>query len=82
MIGPVRDLEFRRLSFRGTSWLVPSGPEGYASQQSGSFLWPEHGARYPADPIRDCSWGCRPFEAMRNKWRQQPAAVQVAAATR
>jgi hypothetical protein len=78
---PVADLQFRRLSFRNTSWLGPSGPDGYASQQSGSFL---AGVvpQYPADPIRDCSWGCRPFEAMRNKLRQQPAAVQVAAATR
>jgi hypothetical protein len=78
---PIKDLQFRGLSFRHTSWLLPSGPEGYASQQSGSFLagnW----ANYPDDPIRDCSWGCHAFEAMRNRWRQQPAAVQVAAATR
>jgi len=78
---PVKDLEFRGLSFRHTSWLLPNGPEGYASQQSGSYLagvW----AGYPDDPIRDCSWGCWAFEAMRNKWHQQPAAVQVAAATR
>ncbi|WP_255586600.1 right-handed parallel beta-helix repeat-containing protein [Hephaestia mangrovi] len=78
---PIKDLQFRGLSFRDTSWLLPSGPEGYASQQSGSFLagnW----ADYPDHPIRDCSWGCWPFEAMRNHWRQQPAAVQVAAATR
>jgi len=79
--GPVMDLQFRGLTFRGTSWLGPSGPEGYASQQSGSFLAGQV-PNYPADPIRDCSWGCRPFEAMRNRWRQQPAAVQVAAATR
>ena len=78
---PVKDLQFRRLSFRNTSWLAPSGPEGYASQQSGSFLAGSV-PRYPVDPIRDCSWGCWPFEAMRNKWQQQPAAVQVAAATR
>ncbi|MBW8745013.1 MAG: right-handed parallel beta-helix repeat-containing protein [Sphingomonas sp.] len=78
---PVKDLEFRGLSFRHTSWLLPSGPEGYASQQSGSFLAGEW-AGYPGDPIRDCSWGCWAFEAMRNKWRQQPAAIQVAAATR
>jgi hypothetical protein len=78
---PVSDLQFRRLSFRGTSWLGPSGPEGYASQQSGSFLAGQV-PNYPADPIRDCSWGCRPFEAMRNRLRQQPAAVQVTAATR
>src|SRR5206468_4293499 len=64
-----------------SSWLGPSGPEGYASQQSGSFLAGQM-RDYPADPIRDCSWGCRPFEAMRNRLRQQPAAVQVAAATR
>jgi hypothetical protein len=78
---PVSDLQFRRLSFRTTSWLGPSGPEGYASQQSGSFLAGPV-LNYPAQPIRDCSWGCWPFEAMRNRLRQQPAAVQVAAATR
>lgn len=78
---PVSDLEFRGLSFRHTSWLLPSGPQGYASQQSGSFLTGEW-ADYPDHPIRDCSWGCRAFEAMRNRWNQQPAAVQVAAATR
>ena len=78
---PVSDLQFRRLSFRSTSWLGPSGPDGYASQQSGSFLAGPV-PKYPTDPIRDCSWGCWPFEAMRNKLRQQPAAVQVAAATR
>ncbi|MEC3949148.1 right-handed parallel beta-helix repeat-containing protein [Sphingobium sp. HWE2-09] len=78
---PVRDLEFRRLQFSHTSWLQPSGPEGYASQQSGAYLAGEL-ADYPADPIRDCSWGCWSFERMRNRWRQQPAAVQVAAARR
>lgn len=78
---PARDLQFRRLSFRHTSWLQPSGPQGYASQQSGSYLAGEL-TDYPADPIRDCSWGCWPFERMRNRWNQQPAAVQVAAATR
>lgn len=78
---PVKDLEFDGIGFHHTSWLDPSGPEGYASQQSGSYLAGEV-ANYPADPIRDCSWGCWPFEAMRNRWRQQPAAVQVAAASR
>ncbi|SEN06699.1 Right handed beta helix region [Sphingomonas gellani] len=78
---PVRDLQFRRLSFRHTSWLQPSGPQGYASQQSGSYLAGEL-TNYPTDPIRDCSWGCPQFETMRNRWSQQPAAVQVAAATR
>jgi hypothetical protein len=78
---PVRDLQFRGLSFRHTSWLQPSGPEGYASQQSGAYLSGDV-PDYPADPIRDCSWGCWSFEALRNRFRQQPAAVQVAAATR
>ncbi|MDO7836409.1 right-handed parallel beta-helix repeat-containing protein [Sphingobium sp. HBC34] len=78
---PVRDLEFRRLQFSHTSWRQPSGPQGYASQQSGAYLAGEV-ADYPADPIRDCSWGCWSFERMRNQWRQQPAAVQVAAARR
>lgn len=78
---PVRDLHFRGLSFRHTSWLQPSGPEGYASQQSGAYLSGDL-LDYPADPIRDCSWGCRAFEVMRNRWNQQPAAIQVAAATR
>lgn len=78
---PVKDLQFRGLAFQHTSWLQPSGSGGYASQQSGSYLAGEV-PDYPADPIRDCSWGCWSFEAMRNRWRQQPAAVQVAAAAR
>ena len=50
---PVSDLQFRALSFRGTSWAGASGPEGYASQQSGSFLagpvpgYPSANARAP-----------------------------------
>lgn len=78
---PVRDLEFRRLHFSHTSWRRPSGPDGYASQQSGAYLAGEL-VDYPADPIRDCSWGCWSFERMRNRWSQQPAAVQLAAARR
>ena len=78
---PVRDLSFTGISFQHTSWLAPSGPDGYASQQSGSYLAGEI-PNYPQDAIRDCSWGCPAFEAMRNRWQQQPAAVQVAAAVR
>ncbi|RIV81082.1 right-handed parallel beta-helix repeat-containing protein [Aurantiacibacter xanthus] len=78
---PVRDLEFSGLAFRNTSWLQPSGAEGYASQQSGAYIAGDL-ADYPDDPIRDCSWGCPAFERMRNHWRQQPAAVQVSAAVR
>ncbi|WP_242123371.1 right-handed parallel beta-helix repeat-containing protein [Sphingobium sp. Sx8-8] len=78
---PVRDLIFQGLGFRHSSWLQASGPEGYASQQNGAYLAGDVPG-YPADPIRDCSWGCRAFEATRNHWHQQPAAIQVAAATR
>lgn len=78
---PVKDLEFRGLAFRHTSWRAPSGAQGYASQQSGAYLAGEI-EDYPADPIRDCSWGCAAFERQRNRWRQQPAAVQVSGAWR
>ncbi|MET0373358.1 MAG: right-handed parallel beta-helix repeat-containing protein, partial [Rhizorhabdus sp.] len=78
---PVTDLHFVGLGFAYTSWRGASGAEGYASQQSGSYLAGEI-PNYPADPIRDCSWGCWAFETMRNRWRQQPAAVQIAAAVR
>ena len=78
---PVEDLSFTGISFQHTSWLAPSSPEGYASQQSGAYLSGVI-ANYPAEAIRDCSWGCPAFEAMRNRWSQQPAAVQVAAAAR
>ncbi|MAF27693.1 MAG: pectate lyase [Croceicoccus sp.] len=81
MDDPVRDLQFRGLDFRHTSWLQPSGNEGYASQQSGSYISGQL-AGYPADPIRDCSWGCPAFEKRRNHWQQQPAAIQLSAATR
>lgn len=78
---PVRDLQFSGIGFQHTTWLAPSSAEGYASQQSGSYLAGEV-PDYPAEPVRDCSWGCWTFERMRNHWRQQPAAVQVAAAAR
>lgn len=78
---PVKDIEFRGIAFRHTSWRMPSTAEGYASQQSGSYLAGEI-ADYPANPIRDCSWGCAAFERQRNHWRQQPAAVQVSGAQR
>lgn len=78
---PVADLQFSGIAFGYTSWLGPSSAEGYASQQSGAYLAGVVPG-YPADPLRDCSWGCWAFETMRNRWRQQPAAVQVAAAVR
>src|SRR6202012_3823262 len=64
-----------------SSWLGPSTDEGYASQQSGTFLAGK-AAAYPANPIETCAQGCSEFESMRNQWQQMPAAVQVSAARR
>ncbi len=76
---PVRALTFRGLTFSHTTWLGPSSAEGYASQQSGSYLT-GRAAAYPADPIKTCAEGCAAFETRRNEWSQVPAAVQVSAA--
>jgi hypothetical protein len=78
---PVVDLTFRGLRFSHTTWLGPASKEGYASQQSGSYL---AGAAemYPTDPIKNCPFGCPAFETRRNEWSQMPASVQVAAAAR
>ncbi|WP_176083204.1 right-handed parallel beta-helix repeat-containing protein [Martelella sp. HB161492] len=78
---PVRDLRFEGLQFSYTSWLGPSSAEGYANQQSGSFLAGPLDAR-PDGAIKTCGWGCRGFETRRNEWSQMPAAVQVSAAER
>jgi hypothetical protein len=75
---PVRDLTISGLRFSHTSWLGPSSPQGYANQQSGSFLF-GLAPNYPADPLVTCRWGCREFETQRNEWHQTPAAVQISA---
>jgi hypothetical protein len=77
---PVQELEFQGIRFSHTTWLGPSSDEGYASQQSGSFLT-GRAVAYPADPLADCGQGCPAFETMRNEWNQVPASVQVAAAS-
>ncbi|HMF53308.1 MAG TPA: right-handed parallel beta-helix repeat-containing protein [Edaphobacter sp.] len=78
---PVRDLAFRGIRFSHTTWLGPSGEEGYASQQSGSYLT-GRALAYPSDPIATCAVGCRAFESMRNEWHQMPASIQVTASER
>lgn len=75
----VEELEFRGIQFSHTSWLGPSSDEGYASQQSGSYI-NGRAVAYPADPLISCSQGCPAFETMRNEWNQAPASIQVAAA--
>lgn len=76
---PVRNVTVSGLRFSYASWRGPNGPEGYASQQSGSYLT-GRAAAYPADPLLTCKWGCPEFESVRNEWSQTPAAVQVSAA--
>jgi hypothetical protein len=76
---PVHDLAFRGIRFSHTTWLGPSGAEGYASQQSGSYLT-GRAVAYPADALAACGQGCPAFETMRNEWNQAPASIQVAAA--
>jgi hypothetical protein len=78
---PVVDLNFRGLRFSYTTWLGPASPEGYASQQSGSYLAGPSVA-YPTDPLHSCNFGCPAFETRRNEWSQMPASVQVAASAR
>jgi hypothetical protein len=78
---PVQDLKFAGIRFSHTSWLGPSGDEGYASQQSGSYLT-GRALAFPKDPITACAQGCPAFETVRNEWSQVPASVQVSAAAR
>ncbi|MGI5189946.1 RICIN domain-containing protein [Promicromonospora sp. CA-289599] len=77
---PVRNLSFEGLQLSGTSWLAPSGPNGYAVQQTGTYLAGSY-SYYPSDAITSCSQGCAAFERARTTWNQSPAAVQVSAAT-
>ncbi len=76
---PISDLTISGLKFAYTSWLGPSSPEGFASQQSGSFIT-GRAAAYPKDVLTVCKTGCPEFETMRAKWNQTPAAVQLAMA--
>jgi len=76
---PIHDLTIKGLQFSYTSWTGPSGPEGYANQQSGAFLTGQ-AKTFPADALTSCSMGCAAFETVRNTWHQMPSAVQISAA--
>lgn len=76
---PIRNMTVKGIRFSYTSWMGPSKPTGYASQQSGSFI-SQLSAVYPKDAFERCGAGCPEFESMRQWWDQIPAAVQVAAA--
>jgi hypothetical protein len=73
---PVQGLTFSGIEFTGTTWLGPSTSQGYADQQSGTFITGDW--QQPA--FGGCFSGCQLFEATREHWGQMPAAVQVAAA--
>lgn len=78
---PVTNITFEGLQFSYTSWMGPARADGYANQQSGSFLTgPLHNR--PHDALTNGYWGCPGFESLRNEWSQIPAAVQVSAAAR
>ncbi|MEV4754398.1 RICIN domain-containing protein [Micromonospora sp. NPDC049559] len=73
---PAHHMTFSGITFTGTSWLGPSGNQGYADQQTGAYIagnW-----SWPA--FTSCHNGCPQFEATRPNWLQSPAAVQVSAA--
>ncbi|MEU9544516.1 RICIN domain-containing protein [Streptomyces mirabilis] len=76
---PATGLRFSGIRFTGTSWLGPSGSDGYADQQSGAYITGAYAM--PANWLSTCKSGCPQFEAARNHWAQMPAAVQVSAAT-
>ncbi|THV36410.1 RICIN domain-containing protein [Glycomyces buryatensis] len=78
---PVHDLRFSGLTFTGTSWLHPNSSDGYANQQTGTFMTGTQEHR-PGDAFSSCSRGCYGFEGSRNGWSQTPGAVQVSAADR
>jgi hypothetical protein len=74
---PVTGLSFSNMTFTGTTWLGPSGANGYADQQAGTFIT----GSWQQPAYGSCSSGCQLFEATREYWDQMPAAVQVSAAS-
>jgi hypothetical protein len=76
---PLENLAFEGMTFTGTSWLGPT-EDGYATQQNGSYIKDVYDYR-PEDAFTSCSRGCELFERARTSWYQQPAAVQVSAAS-
>src|SRR6202007_1976618 len=73
-------LAFEGIQFPRTPWLGPSA-DGYADQQNGLFIKGAYNYR-PTDAFTSCSRGCEMFERARTSWYQEPAAVQVSAASR
>ncbi|OLE29223.1 MAG: hypothetical protein AUG49_00225 [Catenulispora sp. 13_1_20CM_3_70_7] len=75
---PAHNLSFVGVQFSDTSWLNPSSNQGWADQQTGSYI--QGNWTRPSDAFTSCAQGCSLFEATRPHWLQMPAAVQVSAA--
>ncbi|GAA1631467.1 RICIN domain-containing protein [Nonomuraea maheshkhaliensis] len=73
---PAHHITFSGITFTGTSWLGPSGDQGYVDQQTGAYI----AGDWNRPAFTSCHQGCREFEATRPNWFQMPAAVQVSAA--
>ncbi|MBB2741894.1 UNVERIFIED_ORG: hypothetical protein FHR35_001714 [Microbispora rosea subsp. rosea] len=75
---PAHHITFSGITFTGTSWLGPSSSQGFADQQTGSYI--AGNSNWPGDLPSSCQEGCQQFESTRPNWSQMPAAVQVSAA--
>ncbi|WP_432872077.1 lectin [Microbispora rosea] len=75
---PAHHITFSGITFTGTSWLGPSSNQGFADQQTGSYI--TGNSNWPGDLPSSCQEGCQQFESTRPNWAQMPAAVQVSAA--
>ena len=60
---PVSGLSFSNMTFTGTTWLGPSGPNGYADQQNGAFI----AGTWSQPSFGSCFSGCQLFEATRQE---------------
>ena len=78
---PVTGLAVRGHPVLGHLLARPVVTDGYADQQNGTFIKGAYDYR-PADAFTSCSRGCETFERARTTWFQEPAAVQVSAASR
>ncbi|MFI6513912.1 RICIN domain-containing protein, partial [Streptosporangium sp. NPDC050855] len=73
---PAHHIALSGITFTGTTWLGPSGNQGFVDQQTGAYIagtW-----NWPA--FSSCHNGCTQFEAARPNWFQMPAALQISAA--
>jgi hypothetical protein len=73
---PAHHISFAGITFTGTSWLGASSNQGFADQQTGSYIAGDRSR----PGFTTCQQGCPQFEATRPNWQQMPAAVQVSAA--